>query len=185
MIIPAFRWRALAALFTIFVCAAPVTAESYKLQPGDILQISVWKEPDLERDVLVTPDGTISFPLVGSVDAGKLSIEELSGAIAAKLEKFIPEPVVTVSLKQMLGNRIYVLGKVNKPGEFVVNRNVDVLQALSMAGGLNPFADGDAIQVLRRQNGKQSTMGFSYSAVEKGNLEQNRLLFPGDVILVP
>jgi polysaccharide export outer membrane protein len=162
-----------------------VCADNYRLQPGDILEVSVWKEPDLQRDVLVTPDGTISFPLVGGVDASSLSVERLAAEIAQKLKKFIPDPVVTVSLKQMLGNRIYVIGKVNKPGEFVVNRNVDILQALSMAGGLNPFADGGAIQVLRRQDGKQTSMRFSYEAVEKGNLAQNRMLLPGDVILVP
>lgn len=182
----ALRCSNLVAFLAILVLAGSATADSYKLQPGDILEVSVWKEPDLERDVLVTPDGTIAFPLVGGVDAGKMSVEQLSNEIASKLEKYIPDPVVTVSLKQMLGNRIYILGKVNKPGEFVINRNVDILQALSMAGGLNPFADGDAIQVLRRhQDGNQTATGFSYSAVEKGDLKQNRILLPGDVILVP
>jgi len=182
----ALRFSSLIVFLAILVSALPAIADSYRLQPGDILEVSVWKEPDLERDVLVTPDGTIAFPLVGGVDAGKMSVEQLSHEIASKLEKYIPDPVVTVSLKQMLGNRVYVLGKVNKPGEFVINRNVDVLQALSMAGGLNPFADGDAIQVLRRhQDGSQTAARFSYSAVEKGDLKQNRLLLPGDVILVP
>ena len=182
----ALRFNTLILLFTILVLAEAATADSYKLQPGNILEVSVWKEPDLERDVLVTPDGTIAFPLVGGVEAGKMSVEQLSREIAAKLEKYIPDPVVTVSLKQMLGNRIYILGKVNKPGEFVINRNVDVLQALSMAGGLNPFADGDAIQILRRlQDGSQTSTRFSFSAVEKGDLKQNRILLPGDVILVP
>ncbi len=175
----------LVIFLALLILAGSAAAASYKLQPGDILEVSVWKEPDLVRDVLVTPDGTIAFPLVGGVDASKMSVEQLSKEIASKLEKYIPDPVVTVSLKQMLGNRIYVLGKVNKPGEFVVNRNVDILQALSMAGGLNPFADGGAIQVLRRNNGKQSSMRFSYSAVENGDLKQNRILLPGDVILVP
>ena len=185
MNIAALRLSSLTVFLVVLIYTGSTAAESYKLQPGDILEVSVWKEPDLERDVLVTPDGTISFPLVGGVDASKMSVEELSSEIASKLEKFIPEPVVTVSLKQMLGNRIYVLGKVNKPGEYVVNRNVDVLQALSMAGGLNPFADGGEIQVLRRQDGEQTSMRFSYSAVEEGDLQQNRILLPGDVILVP
>ena len=102
------------------------------------------------------------------------------------LKKYIPDPVVTVSLKQMLGNRIYILGKVNKPGEFVINRNVDILQALSMAGGLNPLL----MAMLSRCSGatRMETRlppRFSYSAVEKGDLKQNRILLPGDVILVP
>ncbi|MCP4288829.1 MAG: polysaccharide export protein, partial [Gammaproteobacteria bacterium] len=105
----------LVIFLALLILAGSAAAASYKLQPGDILEVSVWKEPDLVRDVLVTPDGTIAFPLVGGVDASKMSVEQLSKEIASKLEKYIPDPVVTVSLKQMLGNRIYVLGKVNKP----------------------------------------------------------------------
>lgn len=157
----------------------------YILQPGDILEISVWKEPDLQREVLVTPDGSISFPLVGTISVDDLSLKKLNDAVEKRIAKFIPDPVVTVSLKQMLGNRIYVLGKVNKPGEFVATRTIDVLQALSMAGGLNPFAASDKIQILRRNGDKQTAMMFSYGAVEKGDLKQNRLLQAGDIILVP
>jgi polysaccharide export outer membrane protein len=162
-----------------------VAAEPYHLQPGDILEISVWKEPDLQREVLVRPDGGISFPLVGNMDASGKSIQDLTETVKAKLEQFIADPVVTVSLAQMLGNKVYVLGKVNKPGEFAVTRNVDVLQALSMAGGLNPFAQGDEIRVIRREDDVQETFAFRYGFVEKGDLTDNILLRSGDVILVP
>ena len=128
-------------------------SDSYIIQPGDVLEISVWKEPDLQREVLVRPDGSISFPLVGDIDVNNQSIEGLSKEITDKIAGYIADPVITVSLKQMMGNRIYVLGKVNTPGEFSVIRNVDVLQALSMAGGLNPFAKSNKIQILRRENG--------------------------------
>ncbi|MES9882043.1 MAG: SLBB domain-containing protein, partial [Sedimenticola sp.] len=123
--------------------------------------------------------------LVGNIDAGNRSIEDLNTEIVKKLSTYISDPVVTVSLKQMLGNRIYVLGKVNKPGEYVVNRYVDVLQVLSMAGGMNPFALGNEIQVLRRENGIQKSIPFHYDDVEKGDLEQNIILNAGDIILVP
>jgi polysaccharide export outer membrane protein len=160
--------------------------DGYALQPGDILEISVWKEPDMQREVLVRPDGGISFPLVGNINAKNRSVQDLNKSITKRLEKFIPDPVVTVSLKQMLGNRVYVVGKVLKPGEFALNRNVDVMQALSMAGGLNPFADGDEIKILRRVGGAQKSIPFSYSSVLGGkDLKQNIILKPGDVVVVP
>lgn len=159
--------------------------KSYSLQPGDILEVTVWKEPDLQREVLVAPDGGISFPLVGQVDTTGMSIKQLNTIVKDKIAKYIPDPIVTVSIKQMLGNRIYVLGKVYKSGEFVVVQNVDVLQALSMAGGLNPFADRSDIQILRRGDKGQTSTTFSYDAVEKGDLSKNIILSAGDVILVP
>ncbi len=160
--------------------------DKYLLQPGDILEISVWKEPDLQSEVLVQPDGRISFPLVGSVMAKGRTVQAVNSAIAARLEKYIPDPVVTVNLKQMSGNRIYVVGKVLKPGEFLSNRNIDVMQAIGMAGGLNPFAEGDEILILRRVNGVQKSIPFDYDKVVDGeDLTQNIILKPGDVIVVP
>jgi len=158
----------------------------YSLQPGDVLEISVWKEPDLQREVLVRPDGGISFPLVGNIKTKNNSVQGVNKEITARLAKYIPDPVVTVSLKQMLGNRVYVVGKVLKPGEFLVNRNIDVMQALSMAGGLNPFAAGDEIKILRRVGGVQKSIPFRYEGVVNGkDLAQNIVLKPGDVVVVP
>ncbi|MCP4128311.1 MAG: polysaccharide export protein [Gammaproteobacteria bacterium] len=158
----------------------------YSLQPGDILEISVWKEPDLQREVLVRPDGGISFPLVGNIRAKNNSVQGVNKKLTSRLAKYIPDPVVTVSLKQMLGNRVYVVGKVLKPGEFLVNRNIDVMQALSMAGGLNPFAAGNEIKILRRVNGVQKSIPFRYDGVVDGkDLAQNIVLKPGDVVVVP
>lgn len=168
------------------VAFAVTPPEGYTLQPGDVLEISVWKEPDLQRDVLVRPDGGISFPLVGDIDTSGLSVTALAAVIKKRISQYIPDPVVTASLKQMMGNRIYVIGKVNKPGEYPVIRNVDVMQALSMAGGINPFGQGDEITILRRVDGAQQSIPFNYDDVESGrDLEQNIILRPGDVVVVP
>jgi polysaccharide export outer membrane protein len=176
----------LVGLCLLLLSTAAVAKKSYLLQPGDILEISVWKEPDLQREVLVHPDGAISFPLVGSIMAKNMTVQAVNKAISSRLEKYIPDPVVTVNIKQMSGNRIYVVGKVLKPGEFLTNRNIDVMQAIGMAGGLNPFAEGDEILILRRIKGVQQSIPFNYDHVVDGkDLSQNILLEPGDVVLVP
>ena len=160
--------------------------EQYAIQPGDELQISVWKEEDLIQRVIVRPDGRITFPLVGEATAAGSSIENLRLLISEKLKKYIPDPVVTVSVQQLTGNTVYVIGKVNRPGVFPIVRNVDVMQALSMAGGTSTYAALNDIKILRRQNGKLRAMSFKYAEVEKGKrLEQNIVLRAGDVVVVP
>src|SRR3990172_2108989 len=135
---------------------------------------------------MVRPDGGLNFPLVGDVIASGKSVEQLQKELASKLSKYVPDPVVTVAVKQSLGNKIYVVGKINRPGEFVANRNMDVMQALSMAGGLTPYASVNKIKILRRVNGEQKVFLFKYSRVEKGeDLEQNIILQGGDVVVVP
>lgn len=163
-----------------------LAAGSYTVQPGDTLEITVWKEPDLQRTVLVTPDGSFSFPLVGVVNSKGQTVSDLQKLIAYTLGQYIAEPVVTVSIDQIRGNKVYVIGQVNRPGEFVVNPMVDVMQALSMAGGMTPFADVDNIRILRRVNGSQQAMRFNYSEVAKGrSMEQNISLLSGDLVVVP
>jgi len=169
--------------------AAPATASpsaSYIVQPGDMLTISVWKEKDLQADVSVRPDGGLNFPLVGDITASGKTVEELRKDITAKLSKYVPDPVVTVIVKQSLGYRIFVIGKVNKPGDFPAGRDIDVMQALAMAGGLTPYASENKIKILRRVNGELKAIPFKYSHVEKGeDLEQNIVLQGGDVVVVP
>ena len=161
-------------------------AEAYRIEPGDVLEIAVWREEGLEREVLVRPDGGLSFPLVGNVQASGKSVEQLQAEVSDKLKRFIPDPSVTVAVKQLSGNKIYVIGKVNRPGEFIATRNVDIVQALSMAGGMTPYAAVNKIRVLRRNGDKQSAVPFAYGDIEKGeNLEQNLLLRAGDVVVVP
>ncbi|HET6553610.1 MAG TPA: polysaccharide biosynthesis/export family protein [Dyella sp.] len=158
----------------------------YAVQAGDVLQVSVWKEADLQAEVLVRPDGGISFPLAGEIAAAGHSIEDIRSQIDQRLRKYIPDPVVTVALKAIGGNRIYVLGKVNKPGDFPLGRPLDVMQALSLAGGATPYADLNDIQILRREGDKQVAIVFSYGDVERGRrLTQNVLLQSGDTVVVP
>jgi polysaccharide export outer membrane protein len=173
-----------------FFCLLPPNAfasDGYMLTPGDVVAVSVWQEPGLEQLVLVRPDGGISFPLAGDIEAEGLTVQELSVALKKRLSKFIPDPVVTVTLQELPGNRIYVIGQVNKPGDFpIVARDVSVVQALAMAGGLTPFAKEKDIRILRREGENQQMIPFDYRQVKKGgSLAQNVTLKAGDVVLVP
>jgi len=168
--------------------AVPAVASepAYQIQPGDILTVSVWKEKDLQGDVLVRPDGGLSFPLTGDIQASGKTVEQVRKEIVAQLSKYMPDPVVTVAIKQVQGNLVYVIGKVNKPGVFVANSYIDVMQALSMAGGMTPFAAENSIKILRRVNNVETAIRFKYGQVENGkHLEQNIILQAGDVVVVP
>lgn len=166
--------------------AATAAADpSYEIGPEDLLEISVWREEGLKKEVLVRPDGGISFPLIGEVTATGKTVAALRDELVKRLETFIPEPTVSVALLKV-ANRIYVIGRVNKPGDFPVGRDVDVLQALSMAGGLTPFASENGIKVMRRQGDRQITLPFEYARVVRGEkLDQNVVLRRGDVVVVP
>ena len=160
--------------------------EPYTINPGDLLEVSVWKELDLQREVLVRPDGAFSFPLSGDIVAEGRTVEDVRQELTFRLKAFIPDLVVTVTVAEIRGNKIFVIGQVNSPGEFVVNPRVDVIQALSIAGGMTPFAQQNNIKILRRQNGRQTVLDFRFGDIVKGqNLAQNVLLEVGDVVLVP
>lgn len=166
--------------------AGAAEPEPYRIQPGDVLIVSVWKETDLQSEVLVRPDGGMSLPLVGDLQAAGSSVENVRKIVDERLRKFIPDPSVTVAVKQIGGNRVYVLGKVNRPGEFTFSKPIDVMQALSLAGGTTSFAALDDIQILRREQGRQTSLHFKYGDVERGRkLEQNILLKSGDTVVVP
>lgn len=161
-------------------------ASSYRVQAGDLLEISVWKEEGLQKDVLVRPNGGISFPLIGDLAAQGKSVEQIRSEIAARLTRFVPKPAVTVAVKQVVGNKVYVIGRVNKPGDFIVVQKIDVMQALSMAGGTTSFAKLNDIKILRRVGNRQTVIGFKYPEVVKGrNVEQNIILQSGDIVVVP
>jgi polysaccharide export outer membrane protein len=158
----------------------------YEVQPSDLLQISVWREPELTQQVLVRPDGAFSFPLAGDISAVGKSVEELRLELVERLSRYIPDLVVTVSVLEIRGNKIYVIGQVNQPGEFIVNPRVDVMQALSLAGGTTAFASPSEIFVLRRNDDQQQRLPFNFDAVLRGrDLDQNVLLRTGDVVVVP
>src|SRR5271167_405019 len=135
-------------LFILWISSAPAlaadrSAPGYRLQPGDLLQVVVWKETDLQSEVLIRPDGGISFALAGDLPAAGSTTDELRAELQTRVRRLIPDAVVTVSVKAANGNRVYVIGKVNKPGDFALNRPIDVMQAISLAGGVTPFASVD------------------------------------------
>ncbi|MGQ9688712.1 MAG: polysaccharide biosynthesis/export family protein [Desulfobaccales bacterium] len=166
--------------------AAQVVEEKYQLGPEDAIEISVWKEPELTKQIVVRPDGKISYPLIGEVQAAGQTVKQLREEISKRLEKFVTDAQVTVLLLKAQHYKIYVVGKVNKPGEFVVGRPANVMQALAMAGGLTPFASPSRIVILRRSGDLEQTLPFDYKAVSRGQfLEQNVTLLPGDVVVVP
>jgi polysaccharide export outer membrane protein len=159
---------------------------AYQLKPGDVIDVSVWKETDLQREVLIRPDGSFTFPLAGEVDARGKSVENVRSILAERLQKYVPTPVVTVAVKAIGGNRIYVLGKVVHAGDFPLNSSLDVMQAISLAGGTTPYAALNDIVILRRQNGRQQALSFHYSDVARGrDLAQNIQLEGGDTVVVP
>ena len=159
---------------------------SYTVQPGDVLSVSVWKEPELSGDVAVHPDGMFSIALIGTIQASNRTIEAIQQEAIKNLSKFIPDPVVTIGLKTSVGKQVYVLGQVNTPGVFTVSKPTDVMQALSLAQGMTSYASANKIRILRRTNGKQVAIDFRYGDIEKGkSLEQNIILQDGDTVVVP
>ena len=177
-------------MFSLFVAQVHAdnlsVANGYKLQPGDILQVVVWKETELQSEVLIRPDGGISFALAGDLQAAGHTTDELRGELETRVRRLVPSAVVTVAVKAAAGNRVFVIGKVNRPGDFALNRPIDVMQAISLAGGATPFADTNKIRVLRREGNNQTSMRFRYGDVSRGRkLDQNILLQSGDTVVVP
>lgn len=165
--------------------ADPGTAE-YRLHAGDKLDIAVWKEKELSRLLTVSPDGRFSYPLVGDVVAAGRTVSDIRTELETRMKKYIPEPVITVTIAGVDGNAAYVIGQVTKPGALIMNPAINVMQALSIAGGGTPFAKLDSIIIIRRSAAGQRVMNFRYGQVSEGkNLDQNVLLEAGDVVIVP
>ena len=182
----AFAATGLAGESAVGMKPAGADLPAYHLQPGDVITVSVWKETELQSDVLVRPDGVFSFPLAGDVEAVGKTVEEIRTVLVERLKRYIPTPVVTVEVKQINGNRIYVVGRVNRAGDFPLSSPLDVMQAIALAGGATPFAAINDIVILRRQNGQQQALHFHYSDVARGrDLSQNVLLQGGDTVVVP
>lgn len=160
--------------------------DDYIIGSGDILDISLWKDEAMTRQVTVRTDGKIVFPLIGEITAAGRPVAEVKKEMVEKLEEYVPEPVLTVDVKQINSMIVYVTGRVNHAGRFPVNTPVTVLQAISMAGGLNAFAKRSKIKVFRQEDGKTVTFPFDYDEVVDGeNLQQNIVLKRGDVVVVP
>jgi polysaccharide export outer membrane protein len=178
---------------TFLISPAVFAAESetqwpgpdYTLAAGDVLDISVWKNEELTRRLTILPDGKVHFPLVGEVLVQGKTVAQLKTEIEERLSSYMPKPVLSVIVNQVSSMLIYVLGKVNSPGRFLLQSNVNVLQGLAVAGGLNPYADRNKIKIFREEAGKTTIFDFEYDTVAKGkDLAQNIMLKRGDVIVV-
>jgi polysaccharide export outer membrane protein len=167
--------------------SAPATTDpAYVIGPEDVLDINVWKEPDMTRTVPVRPDGKISLPLINDVQAAGSSPQQLAATVTEKLRKFLTDPQVTVIVTATNSQRIFVVGEVLRAGAFPLIPGMTVLQALSSAGGFTTFADVKKIHVMRLVNGKHVELPFNYREVLKGdNPDQNIRLEPGDTVVVP
>jgi polysaccharide export outer membrane protein len=160
--------------------------ERYIIGYGDLLNISVWKETGLTKQVLVLPDGTLTFPLVGEVMASGKTVNALEQEILKKIRRYMPEAVLNVEVVEVNSFQIYVIGKVINPGRFPLNSPLDVMQALTLAKGLTVFADEKEILIFRKTDAGQKIISFNYKDVSSGeNLEQNIMLMRGDLIVVP
>jgi polysaccharide biosynthesis/export protein len=165
---------------------AAVADADYKIGPQDMVRVDVWKEPEISRTIPVRPDGKISLPLLNDVQASGLTAIQLSNSIHDGLTKYLNNPQVTVTVTEINSRRIYLTGEVTRPGALALLPDMTVLQALSSAGGFTQFAKVKSIYVLRNEDGKQVKLPFNYREVVKGrNQDQNVLLLPGDVIVVP
>jgi polysaccharide export outer membrane protein len=159
---------------------------SFSLGPGDVLQISVWKDEALTKEVLISPDGYFSFPLAGQIKAAGKTIQEVQTHLQEILKEYVPDSPVSVALAQLNSSKVYVVGKVNRPGMYLMQGKMYVMQALATSGGFTRFADKDEIVILRNRHGKHEVIPFNYSEVAQGeNLDTNIVLRPGDTIVVP
>ena len=164
---------------------AAVPAE-YVIGPQDVLNVNVWKEPEVSANVPVRTDGKISLALLNDVQAAGLTPMQLTESLTEKLRKYLSEPRVTVTVVQMNSQRIFFIGQVRRPGAMPLPANTTALQAIAAAGGLTEDANGKKIQIMRTENGKQVKYPFNYNEVIKGNkMEQNIVLKSGDTIIVP
>jgi polysaccharide biosynthesis/export protein len=166
---------------------ASKVAPSYKIGPGDVLAVSVWKEPELSQKVPVRPDGMITLPLVGDLKASGTTTEELQSSLEQKLKAFVSSPAVTVTVEEVRSHIFNVLGQVQKPGSYVLSGRVTVLDAVAQAGGFRDFAKTKKIYVMRTmEDGSVKRLPFNYNEVIKGEKsEQNIELESHDSVVVP
>ena len=158
----------------------------YQLRQGDTVMIAVWREDTLQRQVIVLPDGSITFPLIGRVEVAGLSTPEVEQKIAGRLKEYFPEPIVTVVIIAIDGHRAYVTGKVLRPGPLTISGPITVLQAISLVGGFDKFADESGVKVIRTKPDGQEILSVNYKDIISGkNMSTNILLKAGDTLVVP
>ncbi len=184
-------------LACLVVCgfASRASAQNEPIQPGDTLQISVFQDPKLDRQVVVAPDGMIAFPLAGHIKAEGVTPQALENLLRGRLQKnYTGKLDITVSLAAVNATdagasrpRVYISGEVLKPGPYPLKPPIDIAQAIALAGGLSPFAARSRIQIHRKVDGSESILVFDYKAFVSGtgSPENNIMLRPGDVVIVP
>lgn len=164
----------------------PPPPPGYVIGPDDVLSIIYWREKDVSADVVVRPDGMISLPLLNDVMVNGLTPDQARDKLTEAAKKFFEDPSVTVVVKEINSRKVFITGEVGKPGPYALTAPTNVLQLISMAGGLREFAKQKDIKVIRVENGKTLTLPFNYKDVIKGkNLKQNIELRPGDTVIVP
>ena len=178
------------AMFCLCIFAGSIYAENlheaYLLHAGDTVLISVWKEESLQKQVIVLPDGSVTIPLLGRVEVAGHSTPEVEQSLTLQLKKYFPEPIVSVVIIGIEGNRAYVTGKIVKAGSIVISGPTTVLQAISLAGGLDKFADESGIKIIRNSLGGQEILPVNYKEIISGkNISTNIQLKAGDTIVVP
>jgi polysaccharide biosynthesis/export protein len=181
-------WNGICLLIFLGITGEAIAAIDtyYAIGPGDTLEISIWRDESLSREVIVPPDGIISFPLIGDINVNGMTVADLRSVVRKKLSDYVPDATVTVILKAFNSLRAFVIGKVKNPGMYPITLDTNVMQILSMAGGLNAYASENSIHILRQIKGKSIKIPFSYGDVVKGrNLQQNITILRGDVIVVP
>ena len=165
--------------------SVPVEA-GFTIGPEDVLGVIVWREPDVTADVTVRPDGMITLPLIRDVKASGLTPSELADRLQQALREYITDASVTVVVRQMNSRKVFITGEVAKPGAYGLTSSMTVMQLIAVAGGLNEFAEGKSISVMRVEAGKTKTFPFDYRNVANGKKpEQNIVLRPGDTVVVP
>ncbi len=160
--------------------------EQYMVGAGDVLFLNVWKDTALSRQVTVLPDGTVSLPLIGQIKASGKTVQALEEEIREKIQKYLPDPVLDISVQAVNSMIFYAIGKVRAPGRYVTHGNINVLQALAIAGGLDKHASEGDIKIYREEHYQTTIFSFDYDDVVDGeHLEQNIRLRRGDVVVVP
>jgi polysaccharide export outer membrane protein len=159
--------------------------EDYVLGVEDVLQVSVWQQPDLTMSVNIRPDGKVSFPLLGDVQAAGRTAEQLAGVIREGLKEYVRDPIVTILVQEIKAYKVYVIGKVTSQGVLELKTCTQIVQALAQAGGFSQFADKTSILLIRRKGETEIRLSIDYKKIVSGdNPELNVFLEPGDTIIV-
>lgn len=160
----------------------------YKIGAADLLDITVFQQPDMDRKLRVSQNGTISLPLIGAVTVGGLSVTEAQSAVADRLKEYVINPQVTIFIREYGNKKIFILGEVKNPGsyELPTEARLTVLEAVSLAGGFTPIAAPDRTRIIRSVNGQNQSINIEVSAItRRGEKDKDLPLEPNDVLFVP